>query len=207
MRRFAADEGAWADFFITRIGLILFAAVLLLSAFKVYPMFNEQQARAGMDAAASDIASKIEAVDVVTVPGYKYFYVFDEKDKNKRIEISTEFVVVRYILSTPWGDRELAHAEPLVARVYPPNSNWSNTSGLMKKLSDLGAGINGDAVSPLDFSRDKEKVDGMFNNIEAELARTPFIPDMNRSLLIEKVIIHYRDGNRSVERDYVIIYQ
>ncbi|MCG2734847.1 MAG: hypothetical protein L6282_00485, partial [Candidatus Methanoperedenaceae archaeon] len=63
MRRFIADERAWADFFITRIGLILFAAVLLLSAFKVYPMFNEQQTRAGMDAAASDIASKIEAVD------------------------------------------------------------------------------------------------------------------------------------------------
>lgn len=207
MRRFAADEGAWADFFITRIGLILFAAVLLLSAFKVYPMFNEQQARAGMDAAASDIASRIEAVDVVTVPGYRYFYVFDEKDKNKRIEISTEFVVCRYNLSTPWGERELVHAEPLVARAYPMNSKWSNTSGLRKKLSDLGAGRNGDAVSPLDFSRDKEKVDGMFNNIEAELARTPFIPDMNRSLLIEKVMIHYRDGNRSVERDYVIIYQ
>lgn len=207
MRRFTDDERAWADFFITRIGVILFAAVLLLSAFKIYPMFNEQQARAGMDAAASDIASRIEAVDVVTVPGYKYFYVFDEKDKNKRIEISTEYVVARYNLSTPWGERELVHAEPLVARVYPPNSNWSNTSGLRKKLSDLGAGRNGDAVSPLDFSRDKEKVDGMFNNIEVELARTPFVPDMNRSLLIEKVMIHYRDGNRSVERDYVIIYQ
>jgi hypothetical protein len=207
MRRFTDDERAWADFFITRIGVILFAAVLLLSAFKIYPMFKEQETRSGLDAAASDIASRIEAVDVVTVPGYKYFYVFDEKDKNKRIEISTEFVVVRYNLSTPWGERELVHAEPLIARVYPPNSNWSNTSGLRKKLSDPGAGRNGDAVSPLDLSRDKEKVDGMFNNIEAELARTPFIPDMNRSLLIEKVMIYYKDGNRSVERDYVIIYQ
>lgn len=207
MRRFTDDERAWADFFITRIGVILFAAVLLLSAFKIYPMFKEQETGAGLDAAASDIASRIEAVDVVTVPGYKYFYVFDEKDKNKRIEISTEYVVARYNLSTPWGERELVHAEPLVARVYPPNCNWSNTSGLRKKLSDLGAGKNGDAVSPLDFSRDKEKVDGMFNNIEVELALTPFVPDMNRSLLIEKVMIHYRDGNRSVERDYVIIYQ
>jgi hypothetical protein len=207
MRRFTDDERAWADFFITRIGVILFAAVLLLSAFKIYPMFKEQETRAGLDAAASDIASGIEAVDVVTVPGYKYFYVFHEKDKNKRIEISTEYVVCRYNLSTPWGERELVHAEPLVARVYPSNSNWSNTSGLRKKLGDLGAGKNGDVVSPLNFSGDKGKVDVMFNNIEAELARTPFIPEMNRSLLIEKVMIHYRDGNRSVERDYVIIYQ
>ncbi len=207
MKRFDDDERAWADFFITRIGVILFAAVLLLSAFKIYPMFKEQETKAGLDAAASDIASRVEAVDGVTIPGYKYFYVFDEKDKNKRIEISTEFVVARYNLSTPWGERKLVHAEPLVTHFYPPNSNWSNTSGLRKKLGDLGTGRNGDAVSPLDFSSDKEKVNGMFNNIEVELARTPFIPDMNRSLIIEKVIIHYRDENRSVERDYVIIYQ
>lgn len=207
MRRFIADERAWADFFITRIGLIFFASVLLLSAFKIYPMFNEQQTRAGMDASASDIASKIEAVDVVTVPGYKYVYAFDEKDKNKRIEISTEFVVARYNLSTPWGERELVHAEPVVARIYPPNSNWSNTSGLRKKLSDLGAGKNGDASSPLNFSRDKEKVDAMFNSIERELAINPFVPVMNRSIIIEKVIIYYNDGNKSEERDHVIIYQ
>ncbi len=207
MRRFIADERAWADFFITRIGLILFASMLLLSAFKVYPMFNEQQTRAGMDAAASDIASKIEAVDVVTVPGYKYVYAFDEKDKNKRIEISTEFVVVLHNISTPWGERELVHAEPVVARVYPTNSNWSNTSGLRKNLSDLGAGKNGDAVSPLNFSGDKGKVDAMFDSIERELARKPFVPDMNRSMIIEKVIIYYNDGNKIVQRDHVIIYQ
>ncbi|MBU4139786.1 MAG: hypothetical protein KJ729_07615 [Euryarchaeota archaeon] len=207
MKRFAADERAWADFFITRIGLILFAAVLLLSAFKVYPMFNEQQARAGMDAAASDIVSKIEAVDVVTVPGYKYVYAFDEKDKNKRIEISTEFVVARYNLSTAWGERELVHAEPVVARVYPPNSYWSNTSGLRKMMSDLCVGKNGDAVSPLNFSGDKGKVDEMFISIERELARTPFVPDMNRSMIIEKVMIYYNDGNKREARDHVIIYQ
>jgi hypothetical protein len=207
MRRFAADERAWADFFITRIGLILFTSVLLLSAFKIYPMFNEQQARGGMDADASDIASKIEAVDVETVPGYKYVYSFDEKDKNKWIGISTEFVVARYNLSTQWGERELVHAEPVMARVYPPNSNWSNTSGLRKKLSDLFAGKNGDAVSPLNFSGDKGKVDAMFNSIERELARTPFVPDMNRSMIIEKVIIYYDDGNKLVARDHVILYQ
>jgi hypothetical protein len=207
MRRFTDDESAWADFFITRIGVILFAAVLLLSAFKIYPMFNEQETIAVLDAEASDITSKIEAVDSVTVPGYRYVHAFDEKDKLVRIGISTEYVAAHVNISTPWGERELVHAEPLVVHVYPANSNWSNTSGLRRKLSDLGAGKNGDVKSPLDFSRDKNVVDSMFSNIEHELARTPFVPDMNRSLLIEKVIIHYRDGNRSVERGYVIIYQ
>lgn len=207
MRHFTEDERAWADFFITRIGVMLFAAVLLLSAFKIYPMFKEQETRAGLDAAASDIASRIEAVDTVTIPGYKYVFVFDEKDKKKRMEVSTEYVVARLNLSIPWGEREIVHAEPLITRIYPQNSNWSNTSDLRKKLSELGSGKNGDAVSPLDLSRDKGKVDGMFSNIESELARTPFIPDMNRPLLIEKVMIHYKDGNKGVERDYVILYQ
>jgi len=207
MKRFTADERAWADFFITRIGLILFAAVLLLSAFKVYPMFIEKETIAGLDATASDITSKIEAVDSVTVPGYRYVHAFDEKDKLVSIGISTEYVAARVNISTPWGERELVHAEPLVVHVYPSNSNWSNTSGLRKKLGDLGAGKNGDVESPLDFSKDKSAVDSMFNNIEYELARNPFVPDMNRSLIIEKVMIYYSDGNRSVERDYVLVYQ
>jgi len=207
MNRFTADERAWVDFFITRIGLVLFASVLLLSAFKVYPMFIEKETRAGLDATASDITSKIEAVDSVTVPGYRYVHAFDEKDKIVRIGISSEYVAASANISTPWGERELAHAEPLVVRVYPPNSNWSNTSGLRRKLSDLGAGKNGDVESPLDFSRDKSAVDSMFSDIEHELARNPFVPDMNRSLIIEKIMIYYRDGNKNVVRDYVLIFQ
>jgi len=207
MKRFTADERAWADFFITRIGLILFASVLLLSAFKIYPMFIEKEAISGLDATASDITSKIEAVDSVTVPGYRYVHAFDEKDKLVRIGISSEYVAARVNISTPWGERELVHAEPLVARVYPSNSNWRNTSGLRKKFAELGAGKNGDVESPLDLSRDKSAVDSMFSSIEHELARTPFVPDMNRSLIIEKVIIHYTDANGRVERDYVIIFQ
>lgn len=207
MRSIVKDEGAWADFFITKLGFILFAAVLLLCAFKVYPMFKEQQARAGLDAAASDIASRIEAVDSVTVPGYRHVHAFDETDRSFRMGISTEYVTTHTNISTVWGERQLVHAEPVVVRVYPPNSNWSNTSGLRKKLSDIGLGRNGDAVSPLDFSRDKGAVEGMFSNLEHELARDPFVPDTNRSLIIEKVIVHYTDGNRSVRRDYVLVYQ
>ncbi|MDP3106326.1 MAG: hypothetical protein Q8M95_17170, partial [Candidatus Methanoperedens sp.] len=69
------------------------------------------------------------------------------------------------------------------------------------------AGKNGDAVSPINFSGDKGKVDAMFDSIERELARKPFVPDMNRSMIIEKVIIYYNDGTKIVERDHVIIYQ
>ncbi len=207
MRPIVSDEGAWADFFITKLGFILFAAVLLLCAFKVFPMFKEQQARAGLDAAASDIASRIEVVESVTVPGYRYVHAFDEKDKNIRIGISTEYVTAHTNISTAWGERKLVHAEPVVVRVYPSNSNWSNTSGLRKKLSDIGLGRNGDIVNPLYLSMDKDAVDGMFSYIEHELAHEPFVPEMNRSLIIEKVIIYYKDGNRSVKRDYVLVYQ
>ncbi len=204
--KFLKDESGWADFFITRIGLILFAAVLLLSAFKIYPMFQEREAEAGLDVIASDIASKIEAVDSTTVPGYRYSYAFDKKVKDVDIEISTEFVSVRRNFSTGfWGGRELVHAEQLVMHVYPPNNNWTNTSGLRKFLSDE-LNHSGDASSPLDIM-DKGKVDSMFENKVLELARAPFKPDKERPLNIEKVLVYYNKGKETIARDYVLVYQ
>ncbi len=202
---FIKDERGWADFFITRVGLILFASLLLLSAFKVYPMFQEREIGAYLDAVASDIASKIEAVDTTTIPELKHIYLSDEKNKNIRIEISSEYVVARVNQST-WG--ELIHAEPLAVHVYAPNSNWSNTSGLREYISNkIGNGRNGDYSSPLDLSPDKGKVEEMFSGIRSELARTPFIPDPNKPLIIEKVIICYANQTGSVVRDYVLVYQ
>ncbi len=205
---FIKNENGWADFFITRIGLILFAAMLLLSAFKVYPMFHENETRAYLDVTASEIASKIEAVDATTIPEIKYIYVFDGKNK-ARVEMSTEYVAARTNLTAGLpGERELYHAEPVVTHVYPPNSNWSNTSGLREYISrEIGGGRNGAPSYPLDLSSDKEKVDGMFKNISTELAWTPFIPDTDRPLIIEKVIIRYTNQTEIVERDYVLVYQ
>ncbi len=205
---FLTNEKGWADFFITRIGLILFAAMLLLSAFKVYPMFQASETRTYLDVTASEIASKIEAVDVTTIPEIKHTYVFDGKNK-VRVEMSTEYVVTRMNMNAGLpGERELFHAEPVVTHVYLPNSNWSNTSGLREYISqNIGGGRNGAPSYPLDLSNDKEKVDSMFNNISTELARTPFIPDTDRPLIIEKVIISYTNQTETVERDYVLVYQ
>ncbi len=206
---FIRNDIAWADFFITRIGLILFAAILLLAAFKIYPMFQERESRLNLDTVASDITSKIEAVDSITIPGYKYNYVFDENDRDVRIEISTEYITVRSnISSSIWGDRELVHAEPVITHVYPPNSNWSNTSGFRKYVSDtIGSGKNGDVSSPLDIEVDKQKVEAIFESTQKELAMSPFIPDLDKPLFIEKVIIHYKNQTEIQKRDYVFVYQ
>lgn len=208
MRAIIKDESGWADFFITRIGLMLFAAVLLLSSFKIYPMFQERETGGYLDAVASDIASKIEAVDTTTIPGYRYAYSFDEKDKDIKISISTEYVVARVNMSSRMRDgREVIHAEPMITHVYPPNSNWSNTSGLREYLS-RETGKSGDASSPLNFSRDKVKVDNILNYTRSELAQHPFVPDLNKPLFIEKVIIYYNNSKKeTAERDYVLVYQ
>ncbi|HEX7628039.1 MAG TPA: hypothetical protein VF354_03860 [Candidatus Methanoperedens sp.] len=207
---FARNDKAWADFFITRIGLILFASILLLAAFKIYPMFQERESRLDLDAIASDISSKIEAVDSITIPGYKYNYVFEENSRNNRdvrIEISTEYVTVYGNLSSSiWGDRELMHAEPVITHVYPPNSNWSNTSGFRKYIRDtIGEGKNGDSSSPLED--DKQKVDAIFESTRKERAASPFVPDRNKPLFIEKVIIYHKNQTEIQERDYVFVYQ
>lgn len=206
---FVRNNSAWADFFITRIGLILFAAILLLAAFKIYPMFQERESRLDLDTVASDITSKIEAVDSITIPGYKYNYVFEKNNRDVRIEISTEYVTVHSNLSISiWGDRELIHAEPVITHVYPSNSIWSNTSGFRKYVSDtIGGGKNGDVSSPLDTEVDKQKVDAIFESTRKELAMSPFIPDLDKTLFIEKVIIHYKNQTKIQKRDYVFVYQ
>ena len=206
---FIKNESGWADFFITRIGLIMFASILLLAAFKIYPMFQERESRLYLDAVASDITSKIEAVDSMTIPGYRYNYVFEEKNSDVIIEISTEYVTSHANISSPvWEDRELIHSEPVITHVYPPNSKWTNTSGFRKYVNDtIGDGKNGDAASPLDLPADKVKIDRLFESTRKELARSPFTPDPERSLFIEKVIVYYRNQTEIQKRDYVFVYQ
>lgn len=205
---FIKNEGGWADFFITRVGLILFAATLLLAAFKVYPMFQERENRLYMDTIASDMASKIEAVDSMTIPGYKYNYFFEENNRDVKIEMSTEYIIAHSNLTSILGEHESIHAEPLITHVYPPNSNWNNTSGFRKYVSDIiGKGKNGDVSSPLDFDPGKGKVEIILESIGKELARSPFTPDLNKPLFIEKVIIYYKDKTEIRERDYVFVYQ
>lgn len=205
---FASNESGWADFFLTRIGLILFAAILLLSAFEIYPMFKERESRLNLDTVASDIASKIEAVDSMTIPGYKYNYVFEENNRDIKIEISTEYIIAHTnIGSSMWGERELIHPEPVITHVFAPNSNWSNTSGFRRYVSDMiGGGRNGDISSPLDFD-EKAKVDAIFESTRKELARSPYTADPDRPLFIEKVIIYYKDQKEIQKRDYVFVYQ
>jgi hypothetical protein len=206
---FTKNENAWADFFITRIGLILFAAILLLAAFRIYPMYQEREIKSDMDVLASDMTSKIEAVDRVTISGYKYNYLCEKNSRNSMIEVSTEYVIThRNLSSFIFGERELAHAEPVMAHVYPPNSNWNNVYGFRKYVSDMiGGGKNGDASSPLEFPADKGKIDTIFGSISKELALTPFIPEMNETIFIEKVIIYYKNDAEILERDYVFLYQ
>ncbi len=202
------DERGWADFFITRIGLILFTSVLLLSALKVYPLFQERETQAYLGSIASDITSKIEAVDSTSMPGYRYVYSFDEKNKNVRIEISTEYVLARMNKSTGiWGEREHTHAEPVVTQVFPANRNWSNTSGFREYVKVIGDGKSGDITSPLNFSRDKARIDSMLDSVKKELARSPFLPDSGKPLVMEKVILYYTNHAQTVERDYVFVYQ
>jgi hypothetical protein len=172
-------------------------------------MYQEREIRSGLDAVTSDMTSKIEAVDSITIQGYKYNYVFEEKRRNTRIEISTGYVIAHTNLSSfIFGERELAHAEPVMAHVYPPNSHWNNVSGFRKYVSDtIGDGKNGDGSSPLEFPVDKAKIDTIFGSIEKELALAPFIPDLDKPVFIEKVIIYYTNDAEILERDYIFLYQ
>jgi len=70
------DERAWADFLITRVGLLLFCTILFISAFNIHPLFIQQDAAGMMDASLSSLASYIEDVDSTSIQGAHY-YTFD----------------------------------------------------------------------------------------------------------------------------------
>ena len=61
--------------------------------------------------------------------------------------------------------------------------------------------------SPLDLEVEKQKVDAIFESTRKELAISPFIPDLNKPLFIEKVIIYYKNQTEIQKRDYVFVYQ
>ncbi len=203
--RFIKDESGWADFFITRTGILLFAAILFLAAFRIYPLFQEDEKGLYLDTITGDIASKIETVDSISIPEYKYNYMINNKNINISIEISTEYITGHENLNE--NRKELMRAAPLITHVYPPNRFWNNTTAFRKYISGVSIGErNGDISSPLDFD-DRGKIDAIFESIRGELAVKPFVPDLDKSIWIEKVIVYYKNYTENIERDYVFIYQ
>ncbi len=194
------DERAWADYLITRAGLLVFTAILLLAAFKVPPLFILQDVAGEMDADLSSIASFMEGVAGSSLQGARYYH-FDTPDE-VTTSMTARFVAADYGA----GVGSVTRARALMTTVYPANSLWVNRSGLLEEIASRCGGRCGIGDDLL-LDSDMAAVEGMLGEVEAELAQEPFIPDTRQPLVVEKVILYYEGTDGIERREITIVYQ
>lgn len=194
------DEGAWADYLITRAGLMLFCSILLLSAFNVHPLFARHDAAGEMDAALSSLASFIENVDSTSLQGAHYYR--SDIPQDIAIGMSTRYVTA----SADTEAGSVTRAQALMTRVYPPNSQWAERAGFLEAVSDRCGGRTGVGDDPLK-KNDLKRIDKLLSEVENELAEKPYIPDTGQPLVVEKVILNIRTSDGIEKRGFTIVYQ
>ncbi|MCL7414561.1 MAG: hypothetical protein M8349_00660 [ANME-2 cluster archaeon] len=194
------DERAWSDYLITRAGLLIFSAILLLAALKVPPLFILQDAAGEMDADLLSLASFMEEVGGSSIEGARY-YSF-EMGPEVSLHMSTRYVAAQ----SGTGNSKVTRAQALMTTIYPANSLWNNRSGLVEAIAHRCGGRTG-LGDDLLVASDMAIVEGMLGQMETELAQQPFIPDTRQSLVVDKVILYYEGAEGVESRGVTIVYQ
>ncbi|MCK4938208.1 MAG: hypothetical protein KAR85_06360 [Methanosarcinales archaeon] len=194
------DEMAWADYLITRAGLLVFTSILLLAAFKVPPLFILQDAAGEMDADLSSMTSFMEVVAGSSLQGARYYH-FDNPGE-VTISMTARFVAAEYGV----GIGGVTRARALMTTVYPANSLWVDRPGMMEEIANRCEGRTGIGDDLL-LDSDMASVKGMLGEVEAELAQEPFVPDTRQMLVVEKVILYYEGTDGIERRGITIVHQ
>ena len=197
MQSLTIDEKAWADYLITRAGMLIFCSLLIIAAFNVHPLFIEKDSSGMLDAKISHLASYLEGVDSTSVQR-SYYYGFDIP-KNVEVGLSARYVTASTM-------PHMTRARALMTPVYPSNSLWNNRSGLMVAISNRcqgRTGIGEDLLLPSDWDLIKQ----LLGEAEDELAVDAFIPDTDQPLIVEKVILNIQEPEGIEKRGITIVYQ
>jgi len=191
------DEKAWADYLITRAGMLIFCSLLIIAAFNVHPLFIEKDSSGMLDAKISHLASYLEGVDSTSVQR-SYYYGFDIP-KNVEVGLSARYVTASTM-------PHMTRARALMTPVYPSNSLWNNRSGLMVAISNRcqgRTGIGEDLLLPSDWDLIRE----LLGEAEHELAVDSFVPDTDQPLIVEKVVLNLQGPEGIEKRGITIVYQ
>jgi hypothetical protein len=199
-RQFTSNETAWADYLITRAGMLIFCCILLLSALKIPLLFAAPNEAGMLDAELCSLASFIENVDsssIQTIHCYEF-----EGYRNITIGMSSRYVSACSQINT----HRISRAYSLIREVYPSNSIWSNRSGLLRLIADEcdnRTGMGDDALTQDDLIR----IDEILQHAKTDLANQSFIPDTTQPLIVEKVILNYQTPEGVKKRGITIVYQ
>ena len=199
-QRLKYDENAWADFLITRAGLLLFCSILLISAFNIHPLFIQQDTAGMMDADLSSLASYIEDVDSTSIQGAHYYSFDIEPDVT--IDISSKYVSA--YSETKTG--RITRARALMTTFYPSNSLWDSRAGLLEAIARRCGGRTGLGENVLE-EEDWHSINEMLDKAGSELAQEPFVPDTMQPLVVEKVMLNIRTAEGVERRGVTIVYQ
>ena len=197
MHSLTIDEKAWADYLITRAGMLIFCSLLIIAAFSVHPLFIEKDISGMLDAKISHLASYLEGVDSTSIQR-SYYYGFDIPE-SVEIGLSARYVTASTV-------PHMTRARALMTPVYPSNSLWNNRSGLMVAISNRcqgRTGIGEDLLLPSDWELIRE----LLGEAEHELAVDAFVPDTNQPLIVEKVILNLQGPEGIEKRGITIVYQ
>jgi len=201
--KFHQNERGWADYLITRAGILIFCSILLLLVFKIPALFTQQNEIGMLDAQLCSLTSFIEGVDSSKIRSSQY-YEFDISPgiNNITIGISSGFVCANSQIDTG----RVTRAQALIRGVYPSNSLWSNSSELMLVIAGMCDNRTGLADNLLNES-DMQHIDTLLYQVKSELANESYIPDTTRSLIAEKVMLDYRTPGGIRRRGITVVYQ
>ena len=199
-KRLKDDERAWVDFLITRVGLMLFSSILLISAFNIHPLFIQQEVAGEMDTGLSSLASYIEDVDSTSIQGAHY-YTFDI-DPDVTIDLSSKYVSA--YSDTKTG--RVTRARATMTTFYPKNRIWDNGPELLEAIANRCDGRTGLGDNEL-IDGDWRSINEMLDQAGTELAQEPFVPDTMQPLLVEKVMLNIQTAEGVERRGVTIVYQ
>jgi len=203
LNKFHKNEKAWADYLITRAGILIFCSILLLLVFKIPALFTQQNEIGMLDAQLCSLTSFIEGVDSSKIRGSQHYEFGIPPDINNiTIGISSGFVCANSQIDTGGVTR----AQALIREVYPSNSLWTNSSELMLVIADMCNNRTGLEDNLLNES-DLQHIDMVLYQVKAELANESYLPDTTSLLIAEKVILDYRTPRGIQRREITIVYQ
>ncbi|MCD4846230.1 MAG: hypothetical protein K8R25_17265 [Methanosarcinales archaeon] len=203
LSKFHKNERGWADYLITRAGILIFCSILLLLVFKIPALFTQQNEIGMLDAQLCSLTSFIEGVDGSKIRSSQC-YEFDIPPgiENITIGISSGFVCANSQIDTGGVTR----AQALIRGVYPSNSLWNNSSEMMLVIADMCDNRTGLGDNLLNES-DMQHIDTLLYQVKTELANESYIPDTTRSLIAEKVMLDYRTPGGIQRRGITVVYQ
>lgn len=202
------DERGMISWFLSQIGLLL-AAGVLLGAIAGLTFYNDWEKEAEAKNIASHMATAIESTALNEFPS-KNTYLLPQKNYHYEVTVTTDYVTVTRrggVMSDEIKGREALLIKPYV-RLDGRDWKWSTSEELHAFLQEK-YGHSGEDDDPFSVSN-KGAIIGYLEEEQSDkaiwLAKNPLrITNINKPVNIEKTFIYFEDEKGRISRKGVTI--